>query len=153
MIVRKATTDDLSIIKKLYWLLDTDAIYYQPDHFMLSERPDDFILDKINNEKTDFLLGEIDDETIGFILIIEKETPNISCLKKERYAYIFDFVIAEEYRSKGYGALLMQFSKEWGRERNLDSLKLSVFPDNYRGIEFYKKQGLITTMHTMKCSL
>lgn len=153
MKVRKAIANDLPIIKTLYWLLDTDAVYYQSNHFVRTERPDDFILDIINNEKSDFLLGEVDNKTIGFALLMEKETSNISCLKKERYAYILDYVIAEEYRSKGYGSLLMESSKEWGRKKNLDFLRLSVFPENHKGIKFYEKQGLKTTMNTMEFSL
>lgn len=153
MKIRKATESDLNIIKELYWLLDTDAIHYQPEHFIRTERPEEFILDIIHNEKSDFLLIQVNNEVIGFSLIQEKSTSNISCLKQERYAYILDFVIAEEYRSNGYGAELLKASKEWGRDRGLDFLRLSVFPDNLRGVKFYEGQGLKETMKTMECKL
>lgn len=151
--VREATTNDLPKIKELYWVLDTDAIYYQPEHFIRTDRPNEFLLSIINNEKSDFLLAEVHNKVIGFSLVQERETGNLSCLKKEHYAYILDFVIAEEYRSKGYGTYLLQASKQWARNRKLGFLRLSVFPQNHKGIEFYKKQGLKTTMQTMECTL
>lgn len=37
---RVAKNEDKNIIKGLYWLLDTDAIYYQPELFLRNPRPD-----------------------------------------------------------------------------------------------------------------
>jgi ribosomal protein S18 acetylase RimI-like enzyme len=153
MIIRTATQKDLQAIKELYSLLDADAVYYQPEHFLKNERPEEFILNIIQNDKSDFLLIEEDNHVIGFSLIQEKAAADISCLKQEHYAYLLDLVIAEEYRSRGYGASLMRASKEWGRERKLDFLRLSVFPENDRGIKFYENQGLKETMKTMECRL
>jgi len=96
---------------------------------------------------------EAENKIIGFALVQEKETSNISCLKTERYLYILDLVIAEEYRNKGYGGFLLEVSKEWGGKRNLGFLRLSVFPDNHDGIKFYEIHELKTTMQTMECKL
>lgn len=153
MKIRKAAEGDIHIIRELYWLLDTDAVYYQPEHFLRVERPEEFILNIINDEKSDFLLIEDDNKVIGFSLVQEKVTSNISCLKQENYMYILDFVIGEEFRSRGYGAGLLKASKEWGRKRGLNFLRLSVFPGNKRGIEFYDDHGLKETMKTMECKL
>lgn len=153
MQVRQAKEADLLSIKELYRPLDADAEFYQPGIFRCIDRPEDFIIGIINDEKADFLLLDVDGKSIGFALLQEKETPNISCLVKHRFLYILDFVIAGEYRGKGYGAFLLDAAKEWGRKRNLAFLRLSVFPQNKKGIEFYKNQGLSETMVTMGCSL
>ena len=151
--IRTATAHDLKRLKELYWLLDGDAIHYQPEHFLQSQRPDDFLLDLIEGDKSDFLLLEADNKVIGFSLIMEKDPSTISCLKKERYGYILDFVIDEGYRSMGYGAKLLDASKQWAKDRQLDFLRLSVFPKNERGIAFYKRHGLTEKMKTMEMDL
>ncbi|SES88530.1 GNAT family N-acetyltransferase [Paenibacillus sp. NFR01] len=132
MRIREANIEDINDIKKLYWELDTDAVFYQPSLFVRAERPDDFLIDIITGEKSDILLIEIDNNIIGFSLLQEKETPDISCLQKKKFVYILDFVISEAYRSSGYGSLLMESSKDWGKKRGLDFLRLSVFEENLK---------------------
>ncbi|MFD1176003.1 GNAT family N-acetyltransferase [Paenibacillus puldeungensis] len=153
MLIREATIEDISDIKNLYWELDKDAVFYQPSQFILAERPNDFFIHIINNEKSDILIIEVEGKIIGFSLLQEKETPKISCLREKKFVYILDFVISETYRNNGYGSLLLESSKEWGKKRGLDLLRLSVFEDNQKGIDFYKKNGLIATMKTMECEL
>lgn len=151
--VRQAEAIDIPHIRKLYRILDADAESYQPENFRCIDRPEDFLAGIIEDEKADFLLLDLDGKAIGFALVQERETPAISCLVQHRFMYILDFVIAEEYRSKGYGGTLLEAAKEWGRKRDLTRLRLSVFPNNKRGIEFYEGQGLRETMKTMECSL
>lgn len=48
---------------------------------------------------------------------MEKVNPNISCIKP---VYIQDFIIDENYQSKGYGTILLNVAKQWAKVRNLD---------------------------------
>ena len=153
MQIRKATELDIERIRQLYLQLDADAVGYQPEHFLLSARSEEFLLGIIAGESSDFLLMEEGGETIGFSLLQEKQTSHISCLRSQRYAYILDFVVDEARRGKGYGSLLMEASKAWGRERNLDFLRLSVFPDNDMAQRFYERHGLKNAMITMESPL
>lgn len=153
MQIREARIEDIQDIKKLYWELDSDAIMYQPSLFTRTERPDDFLAYIINNEKSDILVIEVDRQIIGFSLVEVKETPKISCLKEKKFVYVLDFVITEAYRNNGYGTLLLEASKEWGKKRGLDFLRLSVFEDNLKGQDFYRRNGLAATMKTMECEL
>lgn len=153
MLIREANIEDISEIKNLYWELDKDAVFYQPSQFIQAERPDDFLINTINSEKSDILIIENEGRIIGFSLLQEKETPKISCLREKKFVYILDFMISENYRNNGYGSLLLESSKEWGKKRGLDFLRLSVFEDNQKGIDFYKRNELIATMKTMECEL
>jgi ribosomal protein S18 acetylase RimI-like enzyme len=165
MKTRTATIRDIPAIKRLFWELDTDAIAHQPEHFVRTERPDDYLVGVIENPKADFLLAVVggndgedrkdgeDGEVIGFSLIFEKGTGDISCLKKCRYGYIQDFVVAAEHRNRGYGTALLDASKGWAGERGLEYLRLSVFPTNEGGIRFYSRHGLGLNMITMECKL
>ncbi|PRX29318.1 ribosomal protein S18 acetylase RimI-like enzyme [Orenia metallireducens] len=153
MKIRRAQINDLKVIKELYWLLDGDAVYYQPEHFIRTQRPDDFILDSIKSEKADFLLVEEDNRTIGFALLRDNQTAKISCLQEHRYLQVDDLVIAKEYRDQGYGSKLLAAAKSWGQDRNLEFLRLSVFSKNEGGIRFYERHGLQERMIKMECEL
>lgn len=153
MNIRTATYADLQSIKDLYRILDADAVRYQPRSFALAERPDEFLIGIMDGEKSDFLVAELNGRAIVFALLQEKETPNLSCLRKLKYAYVLDLVIKEGLRDRGYGAALMEAAKDWGRHRGLDLLRLSVFEGNDRGIRFYERLGLEATMRTMECEL
>lgn len=150
ILVRPASEDDLSEIKRLYWQLDTDAVSYQPQHFQRLDRPDDFLVSIIGSPSSDFLLIEEDGSTVGFALVQEKQTAKVSCIKPENYLYILDFVIEETRRSRGLGKVLLDACVDWGNRRKLAFLRLSVFPENGGAIAFYEREGLSATMQTME---
>ncbi|GJM78992.1 hypothetical protein HMSSN139_14880 [Paenibacillus sp. HMSSN-139] len=75
MRIREATMKDIEGIQKLYWELDTDAVFYQPSRFVRTERPVGFLIDTINDAKSAILVAEDEDERklLGFSLLQEKE--------------------------------------------------------------------------------
>ena len=153
MIIRKATVEDIDSINKLFFELDTGAIDMQPEHFQRGSRSFEYLLGLIKDEKSDFLLAVIDDEIIGFSLLFEKETADLNLLVPCKYAYIQDFVVAENYRNKGIGTVLMEESKQWAIKRHMDYLRLSVIPANKDAQRFYAHHGLSEQMITMECPL
>jgi len=153
MVFRKATIDDIDVINKLFYELDTDAIDVQPEHFQRGHRSFEYLSNLINDEKSDFILAVNDNKIIGFSLLFEKETPNISLLVPCKYAYIQDFIVTKNYRNIGIGTALMEQSKQWARERNMDYLRLSVLPQNKDAQRFYTRHGLYKQMITMECSV
>jgi ribosomal protein S18 acetylase RimI-like enzyme len=54
---------------------------------------------------------------------------------------IFELLIIEEYRDKGYGKLLVQKAEEVAKEKGCYCVILETQTDNYNAIEFYKKCG------------
>lgn len=153
MNIRKATKDDLEDINMLFFILDKDGLKYQPEHFKMGERTDEYLQEIINNPSSDFLLYVLDNKVIGFSLLYQKETKGLSLLVPCKYAYLQDFVVDEEYRNRGYGTQLFEASKQWAKDNGMDYLRLSVFPSNDSGIRFYKRHGLMEQMLTMECPL
>ena len=153
MYYRKATIEDIDAINELFYELDTGAIDIQPEHFQRGIRSFEYLSEIINDEKSDFLLAVLDSSIIGFSLLFEKETPKINLLVPCKYAYIQDFVVKEDFRNKGVGAALMEQSKQWAVERNMDYIRLSVLPQNNNAQRFYRNQGMYEQMITMECSL
>lgn len=54
---------------------------------------------------------------------------------------IFELLIIEEYRDKGYGKLLVKKAEEVAKEKGCYCVILETQTDNYNAIEFYKKCG------------
>ena len=70
---------------------------------------------------------------------------------KEHKAFIFDFVIDEAFRGKGYGKQALAAMDEILKSMNVESVELHVFGDNITAQELYKKAGFqITGIHMNK---
>ena len=153
MIFRKATINDIDAINRLFYELDTGAIIMRPEHFQRGVRSFEYLAGIINDEKSDFILVVDGGDIVGFSLLFERATPDISLLVPCKFAYIQDFVVTEEYRKKGVGAALMEQSKQWAQERSMDYLRLSVLWENKNAQRFYAHHGLSEKLITMECSL
>lgn len=70
---------------------------------------------------------------------------------KDHKAFIFDFVIDELFRGKGYGKQALAALDEKLRAMSVESIGLHVFGDNTTAQGLYKKMGYrITGIHMKK---
>jgi ribosomal protein S18 acetylase RimI-like enzyme len=60
---------------------------------------------------------------------------------KEHRAFIFDFVIDEQFRGRGYGKQALTALDEKLKSMSAESVALHVFGDNIAAQELYKKMG------------
>ena len=56
-------------------------------------------------------------------------------------------------RRMGVGKALMERVNQWAKERELESVQLTVWDFNQGAIEFYKALGYDTVRLTMACKL
>jgi RimJ/RimL family protein N-acetyltransferase len=67
------------------------------------------------------------------------------------YAFVYDFLIDEEFRRKGYGKQAFAVLDEKVKELGLDSISLHVFGHNQAAIALYEMAGYtITDLHMTK---
>jgi ribosomal protein S18 acetylase RimI-like enzyme len=70
---------------------------------------------------------------------------------KDRKAFIYDFLVEEEFRGKGYGKQALAAMDEKLKSMDVESVGLHVFGDNVTAQELYKKMGFeITGIHMQK---
>jgi ribosomal protein S18 acetylase RimI-like enzyme len=70
---------------------------------------------------------------------------------KDGKAFIYDFLVEEEYRGKGYGKQALSAMDEKLQSMDVESVALHVFGDNVTAQELYKKMGFeITGIHMQK---
>jgi len=70
---------------------------------------------------------------------------------KDQKAFIYDFVIDENFRGKGFGKQALMTMDEKLKAMDVESVALHVFGDNIGAQELYKKMGFqITGIHMKK---
>jgi ribosomal protein S18 acetylase RimI-like enzyme len=64
---------------------------------------------------------------------------------KRPFAYLWDFLIFEQYRRRGYASETLRLLEEKVREQGLDTISLHVFGHNHAAKQLYEKSGYLTT--------
>ena len=66
-------------------------------------------------------------------------------------AFIYDFLVYEEYRRKGYGKQTLRALEEKVKALGIETISLHVFGHNQAAIDLYQKAGYeITDLHMAK---
>ena len=153
MLIRRAGIDDVEQLRLLYQELEEDGVRYQPEHFVVGERTNEFFQSVFESADQDILVAEEDGKILGFSHVMILEQKKVACLKPETLVYIQDLDVLESRRSQGIGTLLMEASKRYGKEHGVDFIRTQVFPQNIDGMRFYEKNGFREMMKTIESSL
>ena len=153
MLIRRAGIDDVEQLRLLYLELEEDGVRYQPEHFVVGERSNEFFQSVFESADQDILVAEEDGKILGFSHVMILEQKKVACLKPETLVYIQDLDVLESRRSQGIGTLLMEASKRYGKEHGVDFIRTQVFPQNIDGMRFYEKNGFREMMKTIESSL
>ena len=151
VLIRKATTADLKALRELYLALEEDGVRYQPEHFVIGERTDEFFQSVFDGENQDILVADIDGEALGFVHVVILQQKKVSCLKPQSVVYMQDLCVREDMRNNGIGALLVRAAKDYGKEHGVDFIRTQVFPGNVDGMRFYERNGFSEMMKTIEC--
>ena len=145
--------DDIEALRVLYLELEQDGVKYQPEHFVIGYRDDEFFEKIFKSENQDILVAEIESKVVGFSHVMILKQKNVTCLKPQTLVYIQDLDVITEMRSQGIGSQLMKASKEYGIALGADFVRTQVFPQNISGMRFYEKNGFCEMMKTIECQV
>ena len=81
MRISVANADDIETLRHLYSELESDAVKYQPEHFVVSYRNDAFFKSIFESGNQDILVAEIDGTVVWFSHVVMLKQKNIACLK------------------------------------------------------------------------
>lgn len=151
VIIRKATNDDKTELRKLYLALEEDGVRYQPEHFVIGERTDEFFQSIFDADNQDILVADIDGVAVGFVHVMILQQKKVSCLKPQSVVYMQDLCVSEDKRNNGIGAKLVRAAKNYGKEHGVDFIRTQVFPGNVDGMRFYERNGFCEMMKTIEC--
>ncbi|ECL4451974.1 GNAT family N-acetyltransferase [Listeria monocytogenes] len=91
----------------------------------------------------EYLYSIISGEKIGYIWFHVDET------RSGKHAFIYDFVIFEAFRGKGFGTKTLAALDVLAKEMQITKIELHVFAHNQTAIDLYNKVGFQNTDITM----
>ena len=110
-LIRKAMIDDIEELRKLYLALEEDGVRYQPEHFVIGERTEEFFQSVFRSDNQDILVADIGGKTIGFVHVMILQQKKVSCLKPQSVVYLQDLCVREDMRNSGIGTALIRAEK------------------------------------------
>ena len=105
--IRKATTGDLPALRGLYLVLEEDGVRYQPEHFVIGERTDEFFQAIFDSDNQDILVADIAGKAVGFVHVMILQQKKVACLKPQSVIYMQDLCVREDLRNAGIGTGLV----------------------------------------------
>ena len=114
-LIRKATDSDIGALRELYLELEEDGVRYQPEHFVIGERTDEFFQSIFDSDNQDILVADIDGKASGFVHVTILQQKNVSCLKPQSVVYLQDLCVREDMRNNGIGSVLIRAAKYYGK--------------------------------------
>ncbi|HSL43782.1 MAG TPA: GNAT family N-acetyltransferase [Anaerolineales bacterium] len=134
--------------------VDREIRGYAADHVRNGNWPPEGAYERSKKEFEHYLPDGIYSKDQYLYSIIDEEGNKVGVLwvqVKDRQAFIFDFVIDEEFRGKGYGKQALAAMDEQLKSMNVEVVALHVFGDNITAQELYKKMGFeVTGIHMRK---
>ena len=149
--IRKATAGDIEALRGLYLALEEDGVRYQPEHFVIGERTEEFFQNIFDSDTQDILVADIDGLAVGFVHVMILQQKKVSCLKPQTVVYMQDLCVREDMRNNKIGAKLVRAAKDYGKEHKADFIRTQVFPGNVDGMRFYERNGFGEMMKTIEC--
>jgi ribosomal protein S18 acetylase RimI-like enzyme len=136
--------------------LEREIQGYAEDHVRNGNWPADEALERSRKEFEFYLPDGIRTQDQYLWSLVDDAGNKIGVLwvqLKEHKAFIFDFVINEEFRGKGFGKQALIVMDEKLRAMGAESVALHVFGDNVSAQELYKKMGFYIVGMNMKKDL
>jgi ribosomal protein S18 acetylase RimI-like enzyme len=129
---------------------------YAEDHVRNGNWPAEGALERSRKEFEHYLPDGIHTQDQYLWSLLDEEGKKIGILWvqiKDQKAFIFDFVIDEEFRGRGLGKQALLAMDEKLKSMNVESVALHVFGDNITAQELYKKMGFQIVGLNMKKDL
>ncbi len=134
--------------------LEREIGNYADDHVRNGNWSSEGALERSRKEFEHYLPEGIHSKDQYIWSIVDEDNHKIGVLwveAKDQGAFIYDFVIDEAFRGKGFGKQALAAMDEKLKAMNVESVALHVFGDNITAQELYKKMGFeITDMHMRK---
>jgi len=87
----------------------------------------------ISSRKSTLIVAEVDGEVAGYVLVLYPP--------RSKLARTYSIAVADRFRKRGFGPLLLAAAEEAARRRGRAAMRLEVHEHNTRAIARYEKSG------------
>lgn len=142
--IREATAKDYDELCELFEEVDVlhhdnlPHIFQTPND---SARRYDHYIGIMTDENVRLLVAEIDENLVGFVHIVLRDTPAHPIFKPRNYVVVESIGVSSEYQNQGMGRMLMEAVHVWAAEKGATSIELNVYEFNHKAINFYQRLG------------
>ena len=144
--IREAGVDDAKVLTDLAYTTFWDAFAHHPKnapddlhHYMRQAFNIDQITAELGDDKSIFLIAELDGEPAGYAkIIVDAIEPGISADRPVELNRLYSH---QQFLGKGIGQALMDACLTRAKEDNRDVMWLGVWEYNPRAQRFYEKNG------------
>lgn len=152
--IRQATTEDAKVLTDLAYTTFWDAFAHHPKnapddlaHYMRQAFNLDQIASELADEKSIFLLAELEGKAAGYAkIIIDNIEPGITAERPIELSRLYSH---QEYLGQGVGQSLMDACFARAVKEGCDVMWLGVWEFNPRAQRFYEKNGFqVVGSHT-----
>jgi len=140
IIIRHATPKDARGILELLKSIAEEKIYVLTEFVNITEEEEKNYLKNINPDKELVLVVEYNAKIVGILTLVPYRK---SLSPKVQHVGELGISIHRDFRGRGIGQKLMEYSKVWAQKNGYEKICLSVFSSNERAINLYKKCGFV----------
>jgi len=141
VIIRKATLEDIEVLKLLFDELTMADLPYDKEidiNWSHTKNGHKYFVEKINGTKGICFVAENDGKIIGYCTAEKLEVPTYRSVV---VASLDNLVVSEKYRSMGIGKKLSDVFMDWAKTIGAQKVSVDVFSGNVKGIAFYMREG------------
>ena len=153
MEVRVATLSDAEALCPLLTEFFAYNANLQPLYCHADNEDGEYPKTVIGKTDADFIIAVENGIALGFIHINQMKTPPYGSVVPHNYAEIMAFMVTESRREEGIGEKLIEASKKWSKERNLDYIELISFINAGKANSFYDNKGFVIESNIRRYAL
>ena len=99
-------------------------------------------MEEVNKNNGKIYLVQDDNRIVGLVIgIINNEATEEPGFKAPKRGRVTELIVSKEYRSKGYGKILLNKIEKYLKEQGCQDILISVFGYNELGLNFYGMNG------------
>jgi len=150
LIIREAVSEDIDTIITL-WKEFMEFHAARDPFFEIASGGDSnfkkFIIDKLSDESSFIFVARMEKVIAGYCLGYISEYPPVFRIK--RFGMISDMAVNINYRRKGIGERLLEESKKWFTQKEIQRVELKVAISNEISTSFWRKMGFKPFVESM----
>lgn len=154
--IREAKQSDYPDLLPLFEQIDSLHRINLPKQFQKppgESRKENYYFSLLSDNDVCFLVAEKEDQIVGFIHTVLRETPPYEIFIPRHFAVIDSIVVKENYQRKGVGRKLVEAAHNWAKSKGAEYIDLNVYEFNEKAINFYKDLGYTTISQRLRKEL